>query len=208
MDLRKGSVGDERGEARARGYYASVLTLLCVTCLLVLAGCSDEIGEARKLETQGDIVGALDIYSEVLKGDADNLEALNGGAVCLLMLKRFDEALALQERLVQLDPTDAQIRVELGFNYLNHQARPADAVRVLAEAVRLDPVAKNLCFLAQAQDANGDTRVALGDTTSGHERGPQGTRIRIVCWPASCGVWDGRARRTRCFRRPPRSASM
>ena len=89
----------------------------------------------------------------MLKSEPDDTEALTGSAVCLMLLKRYDEALAVQERLAQLNPNDAQIRVELGFNYLNHQSRPADAVRVLGEAAKLDPSAKNLCFLAQAQEA-------------------------------------------------------
>ncbi len=48
------------------------------------------------------------------------------------LLGRHDEALALQERVVALDPKDVQTRIELGFNYLNHQKRAADAVRVLS----------------------------------------------------------------------------
>jgi tetratricopeptide (TPR) repeat protein len=143
-----------------RCVYAVLVTLMSIACMVVFGGCSDELGDALKLEREGDLEGALAVYGEMLKGDPNDTEALSGQAVCLLLLKRYDEALSVQERLAQVDPTDAQIRVELGFNYLNHQSRPEDAVRVLGEAVKLQPSAKNLCFLAQALEAAGDTRGA------------------------------------------------
>jgi tetratricopeptide (TPR) repeat protein len=139
---------------------AVLVTLMSVACMVVFGGCSDELGDALKLERRGDLEGALAVYGEMLRDDPNDTEALSGQAVCLTLLKRYDEALTVQERLAQLDPTDAQIRVELGFNYLNHQSRPEDAVRVLGEAVKLQPSAKNLCFLAQALEAAGDTRGA------------------------------------------------
>jgi tetratricopeptide (TPR) repeat protein len=123
---------------------------------LLLAGCSDRAGEARQLENAGDWPGALALYNEVLAEDPDDQTALSGAAVALLVLQRYDEALGFQERLVAADPGDVQIRVELGFNLLNHQARPADAVVVLREAVALEPSAKNLTFLAQALEQSGD----------------------------------------------------
>jgi tetratricopeptide (TPR) repeat protein len=83
-------------------------------------------------------------------------DSLTAKAVELMSSGRYDEALPVQERIAALDPKDAQIRIELGFNYLNHQARPADAVRVLLEVVDLDSSARNLTFLAQAQMGNGD----------------------------------------------------
>jgi tetratricopeptide (TPR) repeat protein len=69
---------------------------------------------------------------------------------------RFDEALPIQEKIAALDPKDAQIRVELGFNYLSHQDRPADAVTVFEEAVQLERSAKHMTFLAQAYSVAGD----------------------------------------------------
>jgi tetratricopeptide (TPR) repeat protein len=139
---------------------AVLVTLMSVACMVVFGGCSDALGDALKMERQGDLEGALAIYGEMLKSDPDDAQALSGQAVCLMLLKRYDEALTVQERLTQVDPTDVQIRVELGFNYLNHQSRPKDAVRVLREAVKLQPSAKNLCFLAQALEAADDTRGA------------------------------------------------
>jgi tetratricopeptide (TPR) repeat protein len=148
------------GRTVKRCVRAVLVTLMSVACMVVFGGCSDELGDALKLERQGDLEGALAVYGEMLKSNPNDTEALTGSAVSLMLLKRYDEALTVQEHLAQLNPTDAQIRVELGFNYLNHQSRPADAVRVLGEAVKLQPSAKNLCFLAQALEAAGDTRGA------------------------------------------------
>jgi Tfp pilus assembly protein PilF len=150
----------ERGrrgrKVRERLVRAAVVVLTFLICLVSLAGCSDKLDAARDLENQGDVEGALEVYAQILKEDPQNLEALNGTVYWLLMSKRYDEALPLQERLAQLEPEKVDIRIELGFNYLNHQSRPADAVKAFGDAVRLDPSAKNRCFLAQAQEAAGD----------------------------------------------------
>jgi Flp pilus assembly protein TadD len=143
-----------------RSVCAVLVTLISVACMVVFGGCSDKMGDALELERQGDVEGALAVYQEMLESSPNDTEALSGQAVCLILLKRYDEALTVQEHLAQLDPTDVQIRVELGFNYLNHQSRPVDAVRVLGEAVKLQPSAKNLCFMAQAQEAAADTQGA------------------------------------------------
>jgi len=121
-----------------------------------MAACTDPLSEARALEKKGDLEGAVALYREILANSPKDLEALSGLAVDLLQLKRYDEALSLQETIVALDPKDALTRVELAFNYLNHQTQPAKAVKYLAEAVALQPSAKNLSFLAQAQTAAGD----------------------------------------------------
>jgi tetratricopeptide (TPR) repeat protein len=135
--------------------------VVLVGCLGIWAsGCSDPNKEARELEGAGDWQGALAVYQAVLAEEPDDLSALSGAAVALAILHRYDEALPLQERVIAADPQDAQTRVELGFNYLSHQGRPLDAVRVLAEAVELEPTAKNMTFLAQAQLGAGDTEGA------------------------------------------------
>jgi tetratricopeptide (TPR) repeat protein len=132
----------------------------CTASCFLLAGCGDRLNEAHALEQRGDLTGALQVYTEIIGSEPDDQAAIEGAAVCLFALRRFDEALVLEEKLATLDPTNAQIRVELGFNYLNHQDRPGDAVRVLAEAAELEPSAKNLCFLAQAHVAAGDAGMA------------------------------------------------
>ena len=155
MDSTKHTVGRLRASAGMVGTLLVSLALVAVVCLSAGA-CSDAMGEARALEDEGDLDGAVALYEELLRKEPDNVKALSAAAVDLLLLGRFDEALPLQERVVGLDPADAQTRVELGFNYLNRQERSGDAVRMLEEAVALEPSAKNLTFLAQAQIASGD----------------------------------------------------
>jgi tetratricopeptide (TPR) repeat protein len=148
----------ERRGTRGLGVDASkiLLTLLTLLCAFVLTACGDRLDEAHRLEAAGDWAGAVEAYEQVLSASPDDMGALAGAAVDLMVLQRYDEALELQERVVAADAGDVETRVELGFNYLSHQGRPADAVRVLQEAVDLEPTAKNLTFLAQAQRQVGD----------------------------------------------------
>jgi len=138
---------------------------LCIGVVLVLAvlslpGCSDTLGQAREAEANGDVPTAVSLYKERLNEKPDDLEALNGVAVLLYVSGDFDGALPYQQKVVALDPSDAQTRVELGFNYLNHQNAPEKAAAVMAEAAALEPTAKNLTFLAQAQSALADSEAA------------------------------------------------
>ena len=153
-------IGKGRHRRLLRGVCVSLASVAFVCCALGLLGCSDPMNQALTFERQGNLEAALAIYKEALASDPDDLRALRGSAVILMMAGRYDEALVVQERLVKLDPADAQTRVELAFNYLNHQKRPQDAVRSLGEAVALEASAKNLCFLAQAQEGSGDAQGA------------------------------------------------
>jgi tetratricopeptide (TPR) repeat protein len=155
------------GEAEGttwRGLLRAVWAMASLLMVAVLAlgegACDDRLAEARRLEAEGSWEAAVSIYQQVLADDPDDLAALSGAAVGLMVLQRFDEALALQERVVAADPADVQSRLELGFNYLNHQGRPDDAVRVLQEAAELEPTAKNLTFLAQALEERGNAAEA------------------------------------------------
>jgi tetratricopeptide (TPR) repeat protein len=150
----------ERGEERRSGTRSVVLwlavTLMLTTLSLSVLGCDDPMKRAADLEDAGDVEGAIAVYQDILANEPDSLAALSGEAVCLVMLRRYDEALPLQEKVIALDKKDVLTRVELGFNYLNHQDRSADAVRVLSEARSLEPTGKHLVYLAQAQVATGD----------------------------------------------------
>jgi tetratricopeptide (TPR) repeat protein len=146
----------ERVRERTLVSLCGIAMIITISLSALACGCSDANSEARELENSGDWQGALAVYQEVLESEPDNLSALSGAAVALTVLRRYDEALSLQERVVVADPDDAQTRVELGFNYLSHQGRAGDAVRVLTEAVELEPSAKHLTFLAQAKEEAGD----------------------------------------------------
>jgi tetratricopeptide (TPR) repeat protein len=131
-----------------------------IVAALMIAACGDRLAEARGHEAAGDWEKAFAVYEKVLDEHPGNLEALSGAAVALMVLQRYDEALTYQELVVAADPTDAQIRLELGFNYLGHQGRPLDAARLMRKAAAIDPSAKNLTFWAQALEGSGDLRGA------------------------------------------------
>ena len=131
------SQADENGVLRSiRG------TVLCVLLLLIsfsLLGCSGLLSEARDAEAAGDYESAVGLYQARLRDEPNDLEALRGLTTLLYLQQRFDEVLPLQEKLVSLDPKDTQTRVELAFNYLNHQGEPAKAVSAFAEAAAVGP---------------------------------------------------------------------
>ncbi len=145
--------------AKRQALAAGLCAFLVVSLLglaLVVAGCgNDPLAAARKADRANDYKTAVSLYKQKLDQDPANLEALRGVAVDLFLMGDFNGALPYQEKVVAADLKDAQTRVELGFNYLNHQSQPEKAVAVLGEAVALDPSAKYLTFLGQAQDAVG-----------------------------------------------------
>lgn len=139
------------------------VVLAAIILGLAIAGvaCSeDPLAGAREAEEAGDYRKAAETYRQRLAEAPDDLEAIKGLAVGLYLMRDFDGALPFQERAIELDPKDVQIRVELGFNYLNHQREPAKAAEVLAGAAALEPSGKVLTFLAQAQIAAGRTTEA------------------------------------------------
>lgn len=145
-------------ECRLSPHLCVVVMLLAAAAALI--GCGGAVQEGRELEAQGDYAGAVSVYQAILLEDPENVEVLAALGADLMLLGQWDDALPVQEKTVLLDPEDVQTRIELGFNYLNHQGRPADAARVLAEAVSLDPTAQHLTFLAQAQIRAGNGRAA------------------------------------------------
>lgn len=156
------------GQARRRfGAHGALCVLSAVLVALVglaALGCGDPYAELKSqalgLEERGDLEAAVEVYGQILAADPEEGEAVEAAAADLMMLGRYDEALVLQERQVALDSGDVQTRVELGFNYLNHQDRPGDAVGVLEEAVDLEPTGQNRTFLGQALIASGDSLAA------------------------------------------------
>lgn len=162
------------------GQRVALAALIVVISVLALVGCSDAIGEAEALAASGDTAAAEAVYRKVLAKEPENLEALSGLAVVLALQGKFDEALPFQERVVEADPADVLTRVELGFNYLNHQDRSNDAVRVLGQAVDLDKSAKNMTFLAQAEAVAGDVGGAERTLREAIELDPQYAYSYIV----------------------------
>lgn len=136
---------------------------LCLAVALMAGGCSGQsqtMVKAAEAQEAGALTTAVSLYREQLKNDPENPAAIKALAVDLYMLNLWDEALPMQEKAVALDRKDAQTRIELGFNYMNHQDAAADAVRVMKEAADIEPSAKYLTFLGQAELKSGDLAAA------------------------------------------------
>lgn len=140
-----------------RGLFGLAVMLVALSAV----SCSDGVlSQAEKADAAGDLESAVRLYSDYLSREPNDITALRGLAVDLYLMGRFSDALPYQEKVVALDSKDFQTRIELGFNYLNHQDEPGKAVAVLGEAATLEPSAKHMTFLAQAQLAAGEQEAA------------------------------------------------
>jgi len=146
-----------KGHRGARRHAHCLVVVILIVLATLLTACGGPTAEALDLERQNDYEGAVSIYKDALQEDPDDVEILAALAADLMLMGKYDDALPIQERVTALIPEDVQTRIELGYNYLNHQDRAADAVRVFGEAATLDPTAQHLTFLAQAQIVTGDT---------------------------------------------------
>jgi len=156
-------MGNRRSKAQnpIRAPLAWTILVIGSVALWLLSGCgSDLIAAAIQAEKAGDYPAAVDLYRQELALDPHDKDAVKGLAVDLFLLRQFDEALIYQESAVRLEPGDVQLKVELAFNYLNHQGEPQKAVEVLREATRVERTARLLTFLAQAQLAAGQPQEA------------------------------------------------
>ena len=184
MERGSAELGRKRNKPGRWLWWRAVIGLVILLAPgIFLGGCDDGLSTARELEEAGDLAGAVAVYEEILAERPNDLAALNELAINLLVLQEYDRALTVQERIVSLDPNDAQARVDLGFNYLNHQDRPEDAVRVLDEAVAIEPSAQYLVFLAQAQRENGalsDAETTLRRAIEADPSYPNSYRVLVV----------------------------
>ena len=86
----------ERDAASWRVLLAATVMFLFVALLGTgAAACGGELAEAQQLEQAGEWEAALSIYEQVLAEDPENVAALSGAAIALMVLQRFDEALSI-----------------------------------------------------------------------------------------------------------------
>lgn len=150
---------EERGPVRPV-VAGLVVALMVLSVVFFTAGCSGSLSEARAAEEAGDFATAATLYRDYLAENPDDLDALKQLAGILYVQRNWNEALPVQEKVAALDSNEAQIRIELGFNYLNHQSLPQEAVGVFKEACAIEATAQYLSFLAQAQMVVGDDQAA------------------------------------------------
>lgn len=99
---------------------ASLLSLNQEECLMTVTP-SDEAQalymEGLALFGQDKHEEALVKYDEALEATPDWGEALHGKAMALMHLERYDDAIAVGKRIVELDPNDAFAHTSLSMFY-------------------------------------------------------------------------------------------
>ncbi len=110
---------------------------------------------ALDLHRQGDVLGAGELYRQVLLKDPKNADALNLLGVVLQQAGNLDAAEALLKRAVDAAGDFAPIWVNLG-NVLQEAGKPAEAVDAFQKALALQPkLAEAESNLASALNALG-----------------------------------------------------
>ncbi len=151
----------DRADTNHRATITRWVSMVSFVLLAVaLASCSGTLSQAGKAMESGDLAAAAKLYQQCVAAHPDDVSATKALAAVLYVQRRWDEALPVQEKAVEMDPGEAQIRVELGFNYLNHQEQAGKAVQVFEEACRLQPTAQYLSFLGSAQLSAGEEESA------------------------------------------------
>ena len=94
------------------------------------------IGEASRQLGRTEV--AAEHYARALTIDSGNANALDFLALLRFRQQRYDEALRLFERLIEVDETNAQVHVNMSAT-LYYLDRPEEALRSLDRARSLDP---------------------------------------------------------------------
>lgn len=77
----------------------------------------DHYYAALDLMANGDLEKAVATYQEALVADATFTEAMHGLARALQDLQRYDEAIAVAQRIVEIDPDDVLAHTSLSVLY-------------------------------------------------------------------------------------------
>ena len=124
-----------------------------------------ELQRAAELAAEGDVIGALEVYDEVLAVDPEHVAALTykGWLLRNVGTANGEAELArrgveLLERASQLDPTSSETWLFLGIVYYRDQGETERAVDALRLAIANDPIpdveAAARELLAEIEDAS------------------------------------------------------
>lgn len=155
-----------KGRLRLTLLGGTIIVLSLLSLAAVTSFVEGDLGRARRLEAGGDYEAASLIYRSHLANHPHAVEAIKGLAVNLALLGRHDEALPFQEEVCRNDRSDAQTRVELALNYVNHQRRVKAAVPLLREAVDVEPSPRNRALLGQVLSVDGQDEAAEAEWRS------------------------------------------
>lgn len=85
-----------------------------------------------------DWAGAEEAYANALQKDPSNFSAINGLANLMWTTGRFEEAIKLYNRGIELDPLRIVLKLNLAMTLI-HAGRPAEAVVPLQNALKMNP---------------------------------------------------------------------
>jgi DNA-binding winged helix-turn-helix (wHTH) protein len=147
-----------------------------------------------QFQADWDWQGAEVSYRRALGIDANNASALRGLARLLETSGRFDEAIALRTRMVELDPVSVSPRFGLAGSYMDAR-RFDDVVRVLEPLLANPSPPRTHAFLASAHVARGhcdQALEALGPAEAGRGKVSEDQVLDVLLgWVyASCGKID------------------
>jgi len=82
----------------------------------------------------------MDIYTEILRLDADNIDAINSQAQCLKATANgnqntINEVFALYQRAIKIDPEDFETNFNLGVLYFEQKKDQDKAIHHLKLAI-------------------------------------------------------------------------
>ena len=82
----------------------------------------------------------MDIYTEILRLDADNIDAINSQAQCLKATAHgnqntINEVFALYQRAIKIDPEDFETNFNLGVLYFEQKKDQDKAIHHLKLAI-------------------------------------------------------------------------
>jgi adenylate cyclase len=97
-----------------------------------------EYANAWNGRTEGDLEPALALARKAAEVDPHEPVSFHSMAVCLMWLRRLDEAEAASRRAIELDPNSAHSHGALG-NVLHFAGHHEQAIESLERALRLDP---------------------------------------------------------------------
>ncbi|MFQ5634727.1 MAG: tetratricopeptide repeat protein [Gammaproteobacteria bacterium] len=95
--------------------------------------------EAQLLYRMGRVDEAVESYEAVLRLRPDRPQLILEFGAMLDLIGRYDDAVALMERAVEIAPMDANALNTLGYTLANRTRRHAEAYRLIRMALELDP---------------------------------------------------------------------
>lgn len=96
------------------------------------------LSAGQMLENEGNLVGAIEQYREIIKIEPNNVEAYTRLGIACNRLQRYDDALKAFMRAIEIQPDKAYLHNNLGFCYVLRGELPK-AEQAFGRALALNP---------------------------------------------------------------------